>query len=214
MENTSFHQLLCSFHQDHPTYVENTQSKWLRYLVFQDHLHIRGEYMTVQVIKTHNWGSPPHTWRILSFWLQERRALRITSTYVENTMYAADATGTSGDHLHIRGEYSVGDFAIYHYVGSPPHTWRILVLISLFSFLSRITSTYVENTVNKTWYNNNHKTIDPKISSLCHYYCIYFNPISHTTTESSCLPKYTKHSKLNSELVIRRDNWFTIFILL
>ena len=92
-------------------------------------------------------GSPPHTWRIHafinSFWYRSR----ITSTYVENTVKIVADKRESEDHLHIRGEYSKVAYLLTPMLGSPPHTWRILKLIGLDRFMTRITSTYVENTV-------------------------------------------------------------------
>ena len=71
------------------------------------------------------------------------------------------------DHLHTRGEYTPAGIAKLMSRGSPPHTWRIQLAFIGQKLAFRITSTHVENTVNKSQYNNNHKTIDPKISSLC-----------------------------------------------
>ncbi len=51
----------------------------------QDHLHIRGEYLERIKLYNPDSGSPPHTWRIPKIVLSNRTALRITSTYVENT---------------------------------------------------------------------------------------------------------------------------------
>ena len=93
-------------------------------------------------------GSPPHTWRIPVFHDEALIPARITSTHVENTQ------------LFYDNDYSVRK-------GSPPHTWRIPDHAPSRELSKRITSTHVENTVNKSQYNNNHKTIDPKISSLC-----------------------------------------------
>ena len=51
----------------------------------------------------------------------------ITSTYVENTSADATSTGFGEDHLHIRGEYLKKKSLKFSKLGSPPHTWRILV---------------------------------------------------------------------------------------
>ena len=70
-------------------------------------------------------GSPPHTWRILKVQPPLSRAIRITSTYVENTLEDGEVIATAEDHLHIRGEYSLLAMISYRRAGSPPHTWRI-----------------------------------------------------------------------------------------
>src|SRR5699024_11610748 len=112
-------------------------------------------------------GSPPHTWRILYSSASLMRTARITSTHVENTTDYHNFDATVEDHLHTRGEYLLASALAKAKLGSPPHTWRILCTITAHPQGIRITSTHVENTVNKSQYNNNHKTIDPKITSLC-----------------------------------------------
>ena len=72
-------------------------------------------------------GSPPHTWRIHQFVIDHNGAVRITSTYVENTRNAKEAKLLDEDHLHIRGEYLVLPAGVLVGVGSPPHTWRIRI---------------------------------------------------------------------------------------
>ena len=129
------------------THVENTLLQVLLNWCLGDHLHTRGEYNWRLLVKNWRLGSPPHTWRI-----HENKSLlyvaeRITSTHVENTVPAPLKTAI--------------------YLGSPPHTWRIHSFAKNHAIVTGITSTHVENTVNKSQYNNNHKTIDPKISSLC-----------------------------------------------
>ena len=68
------------------TYVENTGKVNIKPIYGWDHLHIRGEY-NFKAEKSY-WpiGSPPHTWRILAFANSEAEWIRITSTYVENTI--------------------------------------------------------------------------------------------------------------------------------
>ena len=87
------------------TYVENTINPAKPSADRQDHLHIRGEYLSLITRLLHKVGSPPHTWRIQSQVLQSYPVLRITSTYVENTI----------PEIQYRQR-------LY---GSPPHTWRI-----------------------------------------------------------------------------------------
>ena len=135
------------------TYVENTYQNHQDKNMFQDHLHIRGEYSEAIRPTGKDSGSPPHTWRILCESEQRQRSLRITSTYVENTddIWLDDAT--KQDHLHIRGEYLQVSIIVFSYLGSPPHTWRIQCFVNSFSVIFGITSTYVENTVNKSLYS-------------------------------------------------------------
>ena len=66
---------------------------------------------------------------------------------MENTPLGIDGVGTLGDHLHIRGEYTIQNFKLGLVVGSPPHTWRILTKACHAFLHHRITSTYVENTI-------------------------------------------------------------------
>ena len=91
-------------------------------------------------------GSPPHTWRILAFRLCIFAFKRITSTYVENTVYMEFKQEFDQDHLHIRGEYSLRRAIQAGIRGSPPHTWRIQKGSDEDDDIVRITSTYVENT--------------------------------------------------------------------
>ena len=76
------------------------------YVTIQDHLHIRGEYVLKLVLVVMIQGSPPHTWRILLSSIVKVYVMRITSTYVENTLILASSASLAEDHLHIRGEYS------------------------------------------------------------------------------------------------------------
>ena len=134
-------------HRITSTHVENTSNPISLAATSGDHLHTRGEYNKPDAGPRSSSGSPPHTWRILATLNWRRCAVRITSTHVENTHHLTKNVPKLWDHLHTRGEYKAATSEL---------------LTSL-----RITSTHVENTVNKSQYNNNHKTIDPKISSLC-----------------------------------------------
>ena len=107
------------------TYVENTVFTLIFYFCAWDHLHIRGEYLLVAVIRFTSTGSSPHTWRILSYGLTIFNAIRITSTYVENTLGCFNFHRFDKDHLHIRGEYFKSIATPSIVLGSPPHTWRI-----------------------------------------------------------------------------------------
>ena len=84
--------------------------------------------------------------------------MRITSTYVENTGLFNKRTINLWDHLHIRGEYCFASLSLTSSLGSPPHTWRILVLQAPSCTRPRITSTYVENTFFD--YLNYHRMMD------------------------------------------------------
>ena len=92
-------------------------------------------------------GSPPHTWRILNEDATFPVNIRITSTYVENTVITIDSQAEDEDHLHIRGEYFIMLEKAPALLGSPPHTWRIRAAVLLNFGYFGITSTYVENTV-------------------------------------------------------------------
>ena len=128
------------------TYVENTPKLESRYFYYQDHLHIRGEYYPNITMIIFDEGSPPHTWRILMKCSFKCGYWRITSTYVENTPSCNTFNARQQDHLHIRGEYLLTNCQMMISIGSPPHTWRILVNVWVFGCPFRITSTYVENT--------------------------------------------------------------------
>ena len=109
------------------TYVENTVLNETPKEKVWDHLHIRGEYISCKQQLDGHSGSPPHTWRILIYFLFVAVCSGITSTYVENTDTSFSEETILEDHLHIRGEYSS-------------------ILLSHLP-LRRITSTYVENTL-------------------------------------------------------------------
>ena len=135
------------------TYVENTSWVKRQFQPHGDHLHIRGEYTGILGTLGASKGSPPHTWRIRKIDSFVALRNRITSTYVENTFLQAARATNEEDHLHIRGEY-------FHFLGiapqklgSPPHTWRIQIDATQAIQTARITSTYVENTVNKSLYS-------------------------------------------------------------
>ena len=90
------------------TYVENTGVISIEIAHNQDHLHIRGEHFTKANHTKYFAVSPPHTWRthlINSNWLEFGR---ITSTYVENTLFHTYEQPPVKDHLHIRGEHGMG----------------------------------------------------------------------------------------------------------
>ena len=69
------------------TYVEKTNLPPFERKSLKDHLHIRGENVAILALRSATIGSPPHTWRKPSQQVSHLRAFRITSTYVEKTLY-------------------------------------------------------------------------------------------------------------------------------
>ena len=71
------------------TYVEKTT--WNRYdaFIIWDHLHIRGENQSVAIKSSKFGGSPPHTWRKPVMPNHYCQTHRITSTYVEKTLFSS-----------------------------------------------------------------------------------------------------------------------------
>ena len=67
------------------TLVENTNRSGGEQFLWRDHLHTRGEYFTIDVVRPTNVGSPPHSWRILDLKVASHACTGITSTLVENT---------------------------------------------------------------------------------------------------------------------------------
>ena len=128
------------------TYVENTAKTSRFFWCVRDHLHIRGEYNGEDEERVTLPGSPPHTWRIRCSDKRGDLVVRITSTYVENTLLHHLIHLQYRDHLHIRGEYFIKCRKTTAHNGSPPHTWRILTIFRSRILSKRITSTYVENT--------------------------------------------------------------------
>ena len=76
-------------------------------------------------------GSPPHTWRKHENTDSDYRLDRITSTYVEKTSWLDPAIPSIQDHLHIRGENLDELNEARKSLGSPPHTWRKLHLLTV-----------------------------------------------------------------------------------
>ena len=99
-------------------------------------------------------GSPPHTWRIRTKAETKISKKGITSTYVENTKSTRPQNNFYKDHLHIRGEYLILALFLCHQSGSPPHTWRIHLIVVELRVNYWITSTYVENTLDLVQYSS------------------------------------------------------------
>ena len=111
------------------TCVENTNSYHVVWKIYQDHLHMCGEYRMFRKLKPLIIGSPPHVWRIPQTKGKSKRKTRITSTCVENTL-----SMKLWDKIRV---------------GSPPHVWRIHLCNLCSNLTNRITSTCVENTTNQ-----------------------------------------------------------------
>ena len=135
------------------TCVENTSSKESPIRCSEDHLHMRGEYSHALQQRQSVTGSPPHAWRIPNPTNARRTVEGITSTCVENTNSSHSRSNTDEDHLHMRGEYAPARLLQRSESGSPPHAWRIPRRSYADYFMLGITSTCVENTVNKSLYN-------------------------------------------------------------
>ena len=80
-------------------------------------------------------------------------ALRITSTYVEKTIFRCVKWCPLQDHLHLRGENSLKEVNGTSEVGSPPLTWRKPTFTDKELGYMGITSTYVEKTHCETSWN-------------------------------------------------------------
>ena len=91
----------------------------------QDHPHIHGEYDVEDGEIAAILGSPPHTWGILSAGILISRIIRITPTYMGNTISKVAKNAKSQDHPHIHGEYATKATGFVGLMGSPPHTWGI-----------------------------------------------------------------------------------------
>ena len=132
-----------------------------------DHPHIHGEYSSLKSQLAMSGGSPPHTWGILNALWDIERQLRITPTYMGNTLlllpnsnvisgspphtwgiprYLDDRSGNNEDHPHIHGEYHVSGLSKQLARGSPPHTWGIRSHPWSAGPASWITPTYMGNT--------------------------------------------------------------------
>ena len=77
---------------------------------------------------------------------EESQIKRITPTYMGNTNWSKIADQLLEDHPHIHGEYKNVVLCLTVVLGSPPHTWGILIAFNDFIALIRITPTYMGNT--------------------------------------------------------------------
>ena len=161
-------------------------------------------------------GSPPHTWRKLFRDMISLLLLRITSTYVEKTVTLNILYSKRQDHLHIRGENELAEATSERPRGSPPHTWRKLNPIKIFSVWLGITSTYVEKTrplpnkINITW---DHLHI--RGENYCFYYCQSFELGSppHTWRKQWDGSTDNHQNRITSTYVEKTELWLLSKIL-
>ena len=114
----------------------------------RDHPHLRGEYRSQLIRISKDTGSPPPTWGIRRNPEEVSKVVRITPTYVGNTVRHAFSGYPYQDHPHLRGEYSSCAFEESSMLGSPPPTWGILIAKGACVVCVGITPTYVGNTSN------------------------------------------------------------------
>ena len=86
------------------TYVEKRSDFLFSLLFFEDHLHLRGEKISLLLVTCLKEGSPPLTWRQEDSVSTIFTGLGITSTYVEKRI--------------------MNDLEKAMALGSPPLTWR------------------------------------------------------------------------------------------
>ena len=132
-------------------------------------------------------GSSPLTWRIPLWKPDEINAIRIISTYVENTKIPKMVGDLDQDHLHLRGEYPKFLEWVLINSGSSPLTWRILIFLNPKNYFFRIISTYVENTMSDPQELGNFLGSSPltwRILILC-FPCSHQNRIISTYVENT-----------------------------
>ena len=130
-----------------PTYMGNTGQGVAWSQVTKDHPHIHGEYKSEHRKSTRRAGSPPHTWGIQNGFEKYGEKYRITPTYMGNTTVSLRALQSTKDHPHIHGEYATKKLLTCRSLGSPPHTWGIRITNRDVAELTRITPTYMGNTI-------------------------------------------------------------------
>ena len=90
----------------------NTDQQVAPSLSRQDHPHIHGEYVSYMPRVLVAIGSPPHTWGIPNRTISVDDQLRITPTYMGNTLVEDWQSLAVKDHPHIHGEYSWAAFVV------------------------------------------------------------------------------------------------------
>ena len=126
-----------------PTYMGNTSHRCTNIALTKDHPHIHGEYCLLL--------PPTHL------------LAGITPTYMGNTTGAWFGGRHDWDHPHIHGEYQLIAVRKKDLLGSPPHTWGILFERRSDPVSSRITPTYMGNTVNRSLYDAFFRSL------VCHF---------------------------------------------
>ncbi len=108
-----------------PTYVGNTLNRNNLVGVLEDHPHVCGEYCKALTRTSSFKGSPPRMWGILIKNFCRSWILRITPTYVGNTLFLTQNQRIVRDHPHVCGEYYITARVAISVVGSPPRMWGI-----------------------------------------------------------------------------------------
>ena len=130
-----------------PTYMGNTLSSFALTRLREDHPHVHGEYRQPFIQRCIRIGSPPRTWGILKFIPNSLRYQGITPTYMGNTCWRPEKGKTHWDHPHVHGEYFKMSEIMSLTLGSPPRTWGILLQLLTNKVKTRITPTYMGNTI-------------------------------------------------------------------
>ena len=92
-------------------------------------------------------GSPPHTRGILCCRCPRDLSSRITPAHAGNTLAYQSCFGAHQDHPRTRGEYASQSCLQGAYVGSPPHTRGIRIIMNMEITTGRITPAHAGNTI-------------------------------------------------------------------
>ena len=133
------------------TCVESTGPRVWALRSLPDHLHVRGEHLTLAGRYAARRGSPPRAWRAHRQERDQHQRVRITSTCVESTEPGSRCAPASPDHLHVRGEHAGTPPGVLAAFGSPPRAWRAPGRVRPCRARLRITSTCVESTPRTSW---------------------------------------------------------------
>ena len=124
----------------------NTCRAYVHFTLYRDHPHLRGEHLLLLSLNFIRLGSPPPTWGTRNLTTRIHRFIRITPTYVGNTLATSHSVRLPKDHPHLRGEHYQYSSSILLIKGSPPPTWGTHERLILANDAGRITPTYVGNT--------------------------------------------------------------------
>ena len=113
----------------------------------KDHPHVCGEYSGMWMGYWKKTGSPPRMWGIQRNLFIEYVWVRITPTYVGNTVPVLHLLYGHEDHPHVCGEYPLSSIMALIVSGSPPRMWGLQLILPAPESEIRITPTYVGNTV-------------------------------------------------------------------